>query len=592
MTVKLNRLFDETVDFDIQSLTYLSTRPVDIEAWKAALRDFELGESAKQVFITLLELRHIDWDDAVRFDVVQQIEPSILHLFASLEQHYLDHALIDAKRDQQISELVLEIKTHLALLYNEIFLRTHEKLVNTKFSIFNFNAKKKLIQLRNTSAIYALEHLTNFFYSLQLIYVDVPKLFWGTAFNIYQIAYKFDFELEEVERKEEHQQTIFNIERAFIALILFGVLNGNKLRQSEVKELKRIVPDWTPYVKLLTKANDDTNYAVFYESKIAPRVYIADEYTGEEASFVNFKDLVAHIDKNVRLSEQSALGESKTLSAVLKHHVMTTLELKLTRIQPRLSDEGFVQVALGVHPAHFFLSGAQAFKETLQLEHGFGMQGISQEYSTMNPNHSPSSYAEQKKIRSLQYMEEQELSHEVFRIRTASIINRSEKGFGLRWQSEMIKNLRTGDVILIKENQKSYWNGGLIRWLKNSADRSIELGIEVLSKQICGMAVYIPKVNTHHPVYHPALVYRPINDTNEYAVLLPSAQLFHENQNLVLRFGTSETKIFLKKCLNLTQSCASFTFGLLEQSKQEPLETYFQQQLTRSTTQDLWESLK
>ncbi|MFB2538785.1 MULTISPECIES: hypothetical protein [unclassified Acinetobacter] len=592
MSVKLNRLFEETVEFDIQSLTYFSTRPEDIEVWRLALRDFELGEAAKQVFISLLELRHIDWSEQTRFDVVQTIEPVITHLFASLEQHYLDHALIDAKRDQQISDLVLEIKTHLALLYKEIFERTHEQIQTTKFSLFNFNGKKRLIQLRNNAAINALEHFNNLLYSLQLIYVDPPRLFWATCYSIYQTAFKDDFEQEQVERKSNQHQTIYSVERAFINLVVFSILNGNKLRQTEVKELKRLIPDWTSYVKLHTKPTPDTNYAILYESKIAPRVYIADEYRNEPASFIDFQDLIAYIEKNVRLSEQSNLGDSKSLSSVLRHHVITTLQLKLTRIQPRLNDEGFVQVALGIHPAHFFISGAKEFKESLKLDIGFGLQSISQEYKSTAAAESSLEYAQQQKVKSLQRLEEQQLSNEIFRIRTASIINRSEKGYGLRWQAEAVKNLRTGDFILIKENQKNHWNGGLIRWLKNAPDRSVELGIEVLSHKICAVAVYIPKVNVSQPVYHPALIYRPIESPNDYAIILPSAQLFHENQNLSLRFDTIETKIFLQKSTNLTQSCASFNFGLLEQSRKAELDEFFTQQIISATTQDLWESLK
>ena len=91
-------------------------------------------------------------------------------------------------------------------------------------------------------------------------------------------------------------------------------------------------------------------------------------------------------------------------------------------------------------------------------------------------------------------------------------------------------------------------------------------------------------------IYHPAIL--TMDEENKFSLILPSPQIFHENQNLTLRFGTDELRIFLKQCISLVQSCARFDFDLLEQSKLTLLNEYFETQLNNLDTQDLWEALK
>lgn len=95
---------------------------------------------------------------------------------------------------------------------------------------------------------------------------------------------------------------------------------------------------------------------------------------------------------------------------------------------------------------------------------------------------------------------------------------------------------------------------------------------------------------TAEVIYHPAIL--TIDDNNKFSLILPSPQIFHENQNLTLRFGTEELRIFLKQCISLVQSCARFDFDLLEQSKLTLLNDYFESQVNNIDTQDLWEALK
>ena len=65
--------------------------------------------------------------------------------------------------------------------------------------------------------------------------------------------------------------------------------------------------------------------------------------------------------------------------------------------------------------------------------------------------------------------------------------------------------MKTGEFILIQESTHSPWRGGVIRWIKQSTDKNLELGLEVLAQDLFPCAVMI-KTDRHSHNYQPALI--------------------------------------------------------------------------------------
>lgn len=581
MSVKLNKLFSEIPLININELTYISNYKNNIDSWSESLVHLELGEAAKQIFTTLLEIRSLNCDDFTRQTLLEKSENSVTHLLASLEQHYLSNSLLDTKRDQQIADLVLEIKAHHALVYADIFKRSHQALVTNKFSFFEFNQKKKLNILRKQSAFYALQNFHKLLSSLQLLYLDVPKFFWSSVYSIYHQARDFGFANDKVlETAEAHE--VANIESAFVQLVLSSLLNSHKLRQTEVRDLSLFTNYWTELVKLTDEPDQHTQYAFNFLRDQSPRLYVKNEHLEKECYFINITNLSGYIDSvlqpNARYYSQY---EQKNFTNVLKHHIQETLNPNNIRHSQRFTDEGTLEIALGITSAHFFLSYAQHFKETLGLEPSTSTHAPTQA--------SLSTMLSDKEMQLSNKTHEQRFNAEITKIHSGGIVNRSENGYCLQWINETPRLLRAGEFMLVRDNASSPWNGAIIRWLKTNNEHNIEFGVEVFSKNMCPVAICIPKADTQ-PIYHPAILFA--EDEGVFSIIVPSSQVFQEDQNLILRLGQIEIKMFLTRSTLLTQSCAKFMFDLLEKSKYPLLQQHFEQHLNKLNTKDLWDSLK
>lgn len=582
MTVKLEKLFQESVDLNIKQLTYIANYKTDTQSWANQLLQLDLGEAAKQVFVTLLELRSLNCSDLSRWKILQNIEPDLQHLLASLEHHYLNNAMIDTLRDQQIADLVLEIKCQHALLYRDMAKRVQHQLENHKFSIFELSRKKKLTILRTYCAYAVVKLLTDLLYSLQLIYFDEPKHFWHTVYDIIWMARAFKFDKEKIDVSLEKYQTQQEyIENAFIELVLLSILNNHKLRQDDLKNLKNCLPYWLHLVKITSEPNPEVKFCCNLFGDRAPSTVLSKFTDQRDSIYLNTSELLNHIESTMQANAAYfAKEEQQHLNIVIKSHMLTTLNNDGVRKNTRFADEGNVELALGINSAHYFLSSARHFKETLLRDTDLSIQNTTQSISELAND-------QEWKLSSKTF--EQRYNAEITKIYQSDIVNRSSTGYCLSWQNQLPKHIRTGDFILLREQSDQPWSGALIRWLKNTDQQNVEFGVEIIVNKMAPAAVSLTKKSSD-VIYHPAIL--TMDEDNKFSLILPSPQIFHENQNLTLRFGTDELRIFLKQCISLVQSCARFDFDLLEQSKLTLLNEYFETQLNNLDTQDLWEALK
>lgn len=129
--------------------------------------------------------------------------------------------------------------------------------------------------------------------------------------------------------------------------------------------------------------------------------------------------------------------------------------------------------------AHFYLSKGKNFNETLELEGNYGFQSESSFISSMH-NTVPSGFSSIKA-----------LDREAKQIHTAEVLDISVNGYRIKWSGITPANLKTGEFILVQEKSQSQWRGGVIRWIKQSADKSLKL-VWKFSHRNCSLAQSMP----------------------------------------------------------------------------------------------------
>lgn len=563
-------------------LSFCDSNTKSLNEWISTLAIMQLGDTSKALFSALLELSELECSETLRFDLTQTLHPTIENVLGSLEKNFFNQGVITSDRNEHIIELAMLLRCYFAAIYINIVRRSSDQLEHQKFSFFALNQKKNLQTARTLATFQALQQLTQLLYQQHMLYSEPVAGQWLIAHQLYDAAVTHKYHHTTLEQPAG-KPSLNNVAQAYAQLILLDIFNTNQIRQSEIQALFQCSFDWAKMLQLLPKETELTKYVVD-TSKDHPPIYNKKQSSGFNPNiFISTNSLLDHVTATLhKNAEYISKNEKIYLTPALKFHVQTILGTTAERRHERYEYSAQLHICFGLLTAHFYLSKAKNFAETLQLEHGYGLQSESRFLSSWDKKESSDN----------QESSIQRLSRESKAVYQADILDISVNGYRIKWTTEAPKNLRTGEYILVKETSHGHWRGGVIRWLKQSSEKSLELGLEVLAQDIFPCAVRIQS-DRHLSNYHPALILRNQNlDETKTTIILPGSQIFREQQAVHLRLGKEEVKVYLLTAQLITQSFVQFDFELLNEEDEPSLQKFMAQKNMDTNDQDLWEALK
>ena len=563
-------------------LSFCDSNTKSLNEWISTLAIMQLGDTSKALFSALLELSELECSETLRFDLIQTLHPTIENVLGSLEKNFFNQGVITSDRNEHIIELAMLLRCYFAAIYINIVRRSSDQLEHQKFSFFALNQKKNLQTARTLATFQALQQLTQLLYQQHMLYSEPVAGQWLIAHQLYDAAVTHKYHHTTLEQPAG-KPSLNNVAQAYAQLILLDIFNTNQIRQSEIQALFQCSFDWAKMLQLLPKETELTKYVVD-TSKDHPPIYNKKQSSGFNPNiFISTNSLLDHVTATLhKNAEYISKNEKIYLAPALKFHVQTILGTTAERRHERYECSAQLHICFGLLTAHFYLSKAKNFAETLQLEHGYGLQSESRFLSSWDKKESSDN----------QESSIQRLSRESKAVYQADILDISVNGYRIKWTTEAPKNLRTGEYILVKETSHGHWRGGVIRWLKQSSEKSLELGLEVLAQDIFPCAVRIQS-DRHVSNYHPALILKNQNlDETKTTIILPGSQIFREQQAVHLRLGKEEVKVYLLTAQLITQSFVQFDFELLNEEDEPSLQKFMAQKNMDTNDQDLWEALK
>ncbi|RKG35698.1 GTPase [Acinetobacter guerrae] len=575
-------IFETSTALSRDELSFSESNVKAVSDWVSSLSIMQLGDTSRALFSALIELSELNCSETLRFDLLQTMHPVLENVLASFEKHFFNQGLINTARNEHIIELAILLRKHFAGIYIDIVRRSTEQLEQNKFSVFALHKKKNLQTARTLAIFYGLRQLTELLYQEHMLYSEPMAGQWLIAHYLYKIAMKAHVHLTNINQVQGTQNQLSNITQAYAQLILLDILNTNQIRQAEIQALYQCSFDWAKKIQIYPKETTLSKYVIDTE-KDHPPVYNKHQNSGFTPSiYIVIQDLLEHITATLhRNADYLSQTEKIYLSPALKFHVQNILGTIAERQHERYEYSAQLHICFGLLTAHFYLSKAKNFNETLQLDSHYGFQNSSRMASGLTQQESSASVPNN-----------QRLNREAKLIYQTEVLDISVNGYRIKWTEEAPKNLRTGEFILVKENTHSQWRGGVIRWIKQSAEKSLEIGLEILAQDIFPCAVRV-QADRHSNNYYPALLMQSQNlDQVKTTLILPGSQIFREQQGIHLRLEKQEFKVYLLKAQLITQSFVQFDYELLDDQQQNSLKDFMFKQAKDSDNQDLWEALK
>ncbi len=552
--------------FDIPSLnlnklSLVNANKNDFKDWLAGLSLHNLGDSARQLFVTLKELSILEIDEQLRFELVESLRSPIQTIIQSMSRQYYSQSLNLDQRADRISNLVQSFLSYQIIVYDAIAERVTQQVNNTNFNLFNIKQKKALLQLSALSTHRCLSALTSLMFEVQMLYQKLPAGFWLKAHASYARIRSQGLTHYEYEDVHNIYVPKLTIERVYIILVIMGVINSNKLRQSEIKAIHHCSEFWSAYVKI---SQDDTPYQTYSinpHSDTAPIFITKARESIKDALFVNTQDLFQHF-KGLMSSQPHYAhpAEQKQVSTALRAHLLHNFSSASERAHKRHSYTGSVEISLGILSAHYYLSGGKSFESILNIQRDYSLP---KEFLSMHNFGQVDANIDIEFPQHQEKKKEQALSEQI-EIYQCDVVNISPGGYCLRWQGDSPTILRTGELIILREASDNIWHIGLIRWVNQAAAKSLEFGLEIISSRgkPCGMRA----ANKHDEIesFKRAILIPEIQNLNRPATIIAPAFAFHSNQTVYLRSGHEEIQVRLNDKFLITQSFIQFQYSLIE----------------------------
>ena len=580
---EISEIFQNITILQRDKLSFADSSVESVTAWVATLSIMQLGDTSQSVLQAICEISELNCSETLRFDLIQILHPITESILSSLEKNILNQGLSQSERLDHIVDLSSRIRTYFTNVYINIVQRSHQELTSNKLSFFNFKQKRNLKTARTLATFYALEQLGLLLIQQQMIYSGRLTHQWLATHHLYELAVKNQEHNININQLQGTHFTIQNIQQAYAQVLLLDIFNTHQIRPTETQALYQCTFDWVKLVQVLPRETMLSRYIVD-GSKDVPPIYNRKQHVNFHTSlYISTQNLLEHVNSTIhRESEYLSKNEQLYLSAALKFHVQNVLGTTTERQHERYEYSAQLQMCFSIPTAHFYLSKAKNFAETLNLNSNYGLQSESNKHSSIASGSDVAS----------NFSDIKHLDREAKQIYQAQVLDISMNGYRIRWDNVAPKSLRTGEFILINESLNNKWKGAIIRWIKQSINKTYEVGLEVLAQDIYPCAVKVP-ADRSTVNFHPCLmvIIQNLNES-DISIILPNLPFFKEQQAIYLRLETEEIKVYLTKTLLITQSFAQYEFELMNDEQNHLIEQFIQKQSTNLNNQDVWEALK
>lgn len=574
-------IFQTPTELQLDELSFCATNAKALQEWVTGISVLQLGNSSKSLFSALLEISELKCAETLRFDLIQILHPTLENVLGSLEKHFINQGLITTDRNDQIIELAMLLRTYFTKIYIDIVKRCNYQLSHQKFSLFSLGKKKSLQTARIVSTYYALQQLSLLFYQQNMLYSAPGPGQWLAAHQLLESAMAHNFYQVNINQILGTEHDIQNIAQAYAQLILLDIFNTNQIRPAEIQGLYLCSADWAKRVQILPKETTLSRYVVDASKDHPP---LLNAHQGEQfkpSFFIATQSLMEHLaGTQTKNAQYLSRNEKLFLTPALHFHIYHLLSNNVERRHERYEYSAQINICFGLTVAHFYLSKGKNFNETLDLEANYNLQSESSFVSSLQ-SAIPNGFSSIKA-----------LDRETKQIHSAEVLDISVNGYRIKWSGITPPLLKTGEFILVQEKSQSQWRGGVIRWIKQSTDKSLEIGLEMLTQELYPCAVYT-RTELHKANYQPALLVQTTQlDQVSTSIIVPGSQMFREKQTIHLRLGQQELKIYLTKAHLITQSFIRFDYELLNDQEQELIERFIHKHTNEARNHDLWEALK
>ncbi len=249
---------------DLPRLSLVSAQPRKLAEWVAALPMINVGESARQVYLTIQEINRLQTDERQRFQLLEALRPTVHYLGQALAKLYLNQSVMLPDKATKVATLAQALQNHLATGYKLVVVSCLERLSPKR--------DPEQLKLLTTAVHRAISELTGTLLRSAQLYLNTPPRLWLELHSLYLQADEHKLSGHKVADNSQRFLDASTVETAYVRALLLATCKPNKLRQQEIAQVYTLSELWAPLVHLRRLSAGDELF-VFDLHRDAPPTY-------------------------------------------------------------------------------------------------------------------------------------------------------------------------------------------------------------------------------------------------------------------------------------------------------------------------------
>jgi len=412
----------------------------------------------------------------------------------------------------------------------------------------------------------ALRYLSELLLIHYQIYIQYPDGLWKSMHALYALAEECGITTLPITDPTSPASEASAIATIFKQILLLSLACPYRMRQKEIRYVYNALLDWARFCRLVPANNTRANglFMLNLQSD-APPAYrslagetATDKYTrilDTTAATAQLHDVLSA--DNIPAVNHTGIGDTETL-----HQLMLSWGAMPKRRYPRHQRHASIKLVCGINAIHSLIAGPGEHEhedDNAIMDHHYLPDPTFDSTTTIFSR----SDAKDNLLRGAYTAgTEPGPRYELWRM-----TDTSAGGYCLLWDNAVASSVRVGELAAIvqqEESAEATWQLGVIRWMKFTAERGLELGVQLLAP--AGEAIWAFACNDEFRL-------DPRADKRMQGILLPAIGVlglqatlllpslpFRTGCTSILEINGNRENIILTHQLENTGSFAQFHF--------------------------------
>jgi len=563
----------------LTTLSFCEPNARQLKAWVTGLPMANIGETSRQLYHAVIEFNQLRLADPSRLELMDMVREPIHYVCASLNQKYLNQGVALDDQQRKVANLAQALQTHLATGYKII----------VQHMLAQGTIKQKALM---TKAVHrTLSDLIPSLLRSYQLYIPTPTGLWREIHQLYQIASAFNLHNTAIEETTGGKKS--SIQEVYLRAVLLGTSQPNQLLQRELTDVYAALSNWTPLLDIDDVADEKSVLVINPETDQPPQYsYLIKTASFSEYLGINTLPLVRPLHDELKRSQAGQNTENKAPAKILpKNFNMSLLEHLVQswggmkqRAFSRTHSSGKVFITVGLTGTHFRMSSgvgfySQLYGQSANAENPF-IGAVSSRFAAFETQSVQSQKdvwedsfdAGQRRIPNseediIEFPQDMQEDHPSY---TGQLVNVSPRGYCIQWTDKAANNLKTGEVVAVKEEKLQHWNLGVVRWLRQSKANGTQMGVELIApnSQPCGIR-QLHKTGAHGD-YLRGLFIPEIRAIGQDASVLTPRLPFQVGNKVTINISGNEAKYQLTKRILSTGILNQFQVRKVAHKSSEP----------------------